>query len=300
MKKFFKYLILCSVSLIFLFSCQNQKTDKEPENTSVSSASNGKPNISVSIPPLKWITEKIAGSEFTVTSVVSSDLSPELFDPTVKTIEDLEKSDLYFSFDFFNFEHKLEESVSNSEKIYNILENNVSLIEDEEEGSDDGHGHGGFDPHVWFSPDIDMAIAENIKNILSERYPEKKDIFEKNYSDFVSEVNNFKAEMKDTIENKKSKIFVIYHPVLSYFSKEYGLTQISIEQEGKEPSAQHLQTVINEIKKNNVKLLLVQPQFPKSSVDIISKEVPDVKIIEFNPLEENIFDNLKKMTNSLE
>ena len=58
--------------------------------------------------------------------------------------------------------------------------------------------------------------------------------------------------------------------------------------------------VIKKKKKNNVKVLLVQPQFPKSSVDLISKEVPGIKIIEFNPLEENIFDNLKKFTDSLE
>ena len=298
MNKILKYSVTCFIFLLFLFSCQNQKKSETADNTAVSDK---KPHISVSIPPLKWITEKIAGSDFIVTSVVSSNISPELFDPSVKTIEELEESDLYFSFDLFAFEHKLEDAVSNPEKIYNVLENNTYLIEEDQEAhADEGHSHGDYDPHVWFSVDIDSSIAENIKNVLSEKYPEKKDIFEKNYSDFISEVNSFKTELKNTLNSKKSKIFVIYHPALTYFAKEYGLTQISIEQEGKEPTAQYLKNVINEIKKNNVKLLLVQPQFPKSSVDLISKEVPDIKIIEFNPLEENIFDNLKKFTDSLE
>ena len=148
--------------------------------------------------------------------------------------------------------------------------------------------------------DIDSSIAKNIKDVLSEKYPEKKDIFEKNYSDFISEINTFNTELKNILSDKKSKIFVIYHPALTYFAKEHNLTQVSVEQEGKEPTAQYLKNVINEIKKNNVKVLLVQPQFPKSSVDLISKEVPGIKIIEFNPLEENIFDNLKKFTDSLE
>ena len=73
-----------------------------------------------------------------------------------------------------------------------------------------------------------------------------------------------------------------------------------MEQDGKEPTAQYFKAVINEIKKNNVKVLLVQPQFPKSSVELISKEVTGIRIIEFNPLEENILDNLKKFTDSLE
>ena len=298
MSKISKYLITCFMFLLFLLSCQNQKKSDTAENTA---ALDKKSHISVSIPPLKWITEKIAGSDFTVTSVVSSNISPELFDPSVKTIQELEESDLYFSFDLFAFEHKLEDAVSNPGKIYNVLENNSYLLkEDQEAHTGDGHNHGDYDPHVWFSMDIDSSIAENIKNVLSEKYPEKKDIFEKNYSDFISEINTFNTELKNTLSDKKSKIFVIYHPALTYFAKEHNLTQVSVEQEGKEPTAQYLKNVINEIKKNNVKVLLVQPQFPKSSVDLISKEVPGIKIIEFNPLEENIFDNLKKFTDSLE
>jgi zinc transport system substrate-binding protein len=298
MKKILRYFIISCISLIFLLSCQNQNKNEELSNSTAAPAES---NISVSIPPLKWITEKIAGRDFNVTSVVSSNLSPELFDPTVKTIEILEESDLYFSFDIFSFEHKLEDAVSNPGKIYNVLENNTSLIKE----TDGGHGgadhsHGYYDPHVWFSMDIDISIAENIKNVLSEKYPEKKSVFEKNYSDFVSEINSFKTELNDSLNAKKSKVFVIYHPALTYFAKEYRLTQISVEQDGKEPTAQYFKAVINEIKKNNVKVLLVQPQFPKSSVELISKEVPGIKIIEFNPLEENILDNLKKLTDTLE
>ncbi|MDR2879772.1 MAG: zinc ABC transporter substrate-binding protein [Fusobacteriales bacterium] len=298
MSKILKYLIICFIFFIFLFSCQNQKKSDTFENAA---ALNKKPHISVSIPPLKWITGKIAGSDFTVTSVVSSNISPELFDPSVKTIQELEESDLYFSFDLFAFEHKLEDTVSNPGKIYNVLKNSSYLLKnDQEPHTDDRHNHGNYDLHVWFSVNIDSSIAENIKNILSEKYPEKKDIFEKNYSDFILEINSFNAEVENILSDKKSKIFVIYHPALTYFAEEYSLIQISVEQEGKEPTARYLKNIINELKKNNVKVLLVQPQFPKSSVDLISKEVPDIKIMEFNPLEENIFDNLKKFTNSLE
>ena len=301
MNKISKYLITGLFFLLFFFFFQNQKNPDTSAASENAASSDKKTHISVSIPPLKWITEKIAGDDFTVTSVVSSNISPELFDPSVKTIEQLEESDLYFSFDLFAFEHKLEDAVSNPGKIYNVLENNTGLLkEDENEHTGEGHSHGEYDPHVWFSMDIDSSIAENIKNVLSKKYPEKKEIFEKNYSDFISEINSFKTGLKDSVSSKKSRIFVIYHPALTYFAKEYNLTQISVEQEGKEPTAQYLQTVIDEIRKNNVAVLLVQPQFPKSSVELISNEVPGIKIIEFNPLEENIFDNLKKLTDSLE
>ena len=62
----------------------------------------------------------------------------------------------------------------------------------------------------------------------------------------------------------------------------------------KEKNADHI------IRKNNIKILLVQPQFPKTSTETISKEVSNVKIVEFNPLDENIFENLNKFIDSLE
>lgn len=289
MKKLFILFLL----IFTIFSCAKKETVN---------SENKKPVISVSIPPLKWITEKITGDDFTVNSVVASNISPELFDPTIKTIEKLEDSNIYFSFDLFNFEHKLEDAVSNKSKIFNVLDNkNISLIKesDEEHGTSD-HDHGEYDPHVWFSINNISNIAENIKNILSEKYPEKKDIFEKNYISFISEIEDFKTKSSEKIANKKDKTFIIYHPALSYFAKDYGLKQIAIEQDGKEPTAQYLTTIVNEIRKNNIKILLVQPQFPKTSTETISKEVSNVKIVEFNPLDENIFENLNKFIDSLE
>ena len=296
MKNIYKILLVGIIICFTLISCEDKNNIKKKDtNTS------DKIVITTSIPPLKWITEKIAGDEFSITSVVSSDVSPELFDPTVKTIEDLENSNLYFTFDLFNFEHKLEEAVSNQEKIHNVLGNNITLMEfQESDESSHDHSHESYDPHVWFSLDTVSLIAGNIKSTLTEKFPEKKEIFEKNYSEFIVEINNFKQLVEADIKTKKSKNFIIYHPALSYFAKDYGLIQISIEQEGKEPTAQYLKAVITEIKKDNVKLLLVQPQFPKSSIELISKEITDINIIEFNPLEEDILLNLKKFVESLE
>ena len=73
-----------------------------------------------------------------------------------------------------------------------------------------------------------------------------------------------------------------------------------MEQSGKEPTAQYLASIIQKIKENNIKVLLVHTQFPKTSTEAISKEVSDVKIVEFNPLDENIFENLNKFIDSLE
>ena len=301
--------ILTFFFMILFTSCNkdsnsDQNAGNLTSNTTTSAAFGKKnPEIAVSIPPLKWITEKIAGDGFTVISIVAPNASPELFDPKISEIEKLENSDLYFSFDKFTFEHKLEDSVKDKSKISYVLDNQkIHLLENEEHenGSDDNHDHGDDDPHVWFSLENIPYIAENIKNTLIEKYPDKKEIFQKNYELFLAETEEFKAEQKKAIAEKKIKIFIIYHPALSYFAAENGLTQISVEQNGKEPTAKYLMSVIETAKKENVSLILLNPQFPKDSISILSKELPGVKISEFNPMEENVFENLNNFVKTLE
>ena len=102
------------------------------------------------------------------------------------------------------------------------------------------------------------------------------------------------------LNNKTKKYFMIYHPSLGYFLKNYNIKEISIEYQGKEPSAKQIKEIIIEAKKHNVSTILVQPQFAKQSIEAISKEISNSKIIEFNADEENVFENLRKLVDNLE
>lgn len=92
---------------------------------------------------------------------------------------------------------------------------------------------------------------------------------------------------------------MVYHPTLGYFLKNYDLKEIAVEYDGKEPSAKQIQEIIEEAKEHNIKTILVQPQFPKQSIEVISKEIPDSRIAEFNADEENVFENLRKLVSNL-
>ena len=143
-------------------------------------------------------------------------------------------------------------------------------------------------------------VAENIKNELSKLYPDKKETFEKNYNAFITELNQVKEELSQKMASKTKKSFMIYHPALNYFLKNYAIEEISIEQEGKEPSAQQIKEIIDEAKEHNVTTILVQPQFPKQSAEAISKEIPNSKVAEFNVDKENVFENLKQFVDYLD
>jgi zinc transport system substrate-binding protein len=51
---------------------------------------------------------------------------------------------------------------------------------------------------------------------------------------------------------------MIYHPALSYFARDYGLQQISIEEGGKEPSPAHLKDLVDLCRQEDVRIIFIQ------------------------------------------
>ena len=79
------------------------------------------------------------------------------------------------------------------------------------------------------------------------------------------------------------RAFIIYHPALSYFARDYGLHQISIEEGGKEPSPAHLKGLMDLCKKEGVRVIFVQPEFDRRNAEIIAKQT-GTRVISINPL----------------
>lgn len=303
MGRFLKNVAIVIFSMFILISCKNKNSNKDI--------------ITTSVPPLKWIVSEIAGDKYVVESIIKSNVSHESFEPDVKDIQKLEESKVLFFYEMFEFEETLEKS-SNG-KAYNVLEgldenlflkdehnNDVVIDKDHEHHHDEkehehhhDHGKSGNDPHVWFSMSITKYVAKKILDKLVELYPTDKDIFEKNYENLISKIDSFENESREILMNLGSKSFIIYHPSLSYFLNGSNVKEIAIETEGKEPSAKEIEEIIENAKKNNVKIIFVQPQFSKDSAKAIKDELKDVEIKEFNVDEENVLNNLKEFLNEI-
>ena len=164
MKKFCFLLLIATL----LFSCkqggqQNKKNDD-------------KPVITVTIEPLRYFTEAIAGDEFTVVSMVPKGSSPETYDPTPQQLVDLAQSKAYFRIGYIGFEQTWTEKLTDNAphlQFFDMSEN-VELILDDTHAHHhkDGHVHeghthaGGVEPHIWNSTINAQIIAGNILNAL--------------------------------------------------------------------------------------------------------------------------------------
>lgn len=250
--------------------------------------------ISVSIPPLKFFTERIAGDILNVNTILADGSDPHSFDMGTKQMIALDESEVCISMGVMPFE---------TEALRNITkERNIDLIELVDSVNTHSqrcnHQHHtncnkSVDPHFWSSPENALRIVEAIKNVLINKYPENKNIFLVNAKKIETEIKQLQNKMRIMLTKKTKKSFLIYHPSLGYLAEEFNLNQISIENNGKEPSPKHIKYIVDLSNKEGIKLILIQSQFDKSNAEIIAKEI-NGNIKSINPL---AYDWIKEMNN---
>ena len=114
----------------------------------------------------------------------------------------------------------------------------------------------------------------------------------------TEELMQLDKECCEALQTTQTKAFVIYHPALTYYARAYGLEQIAIESEGKEPSAKHIANIIEQAKAKGAKSLLYQKEFPRSVVEVIADDM-GLEPTEINPLQENAMEFIKDITKTI-
>ena len=251
-----------------------------------------KPILTVTLEPLRYFTEAIAGDNYEVVSMVPKGSSPESYDPTPQQLVNLSKSQAYFRIGYIGFEQawmKKLEATCPDMKIYNTSKG-IDLIRDKGHWHGDHFHEGGVEPHVWNSTQNALIIADNIYQALCELDSTHQEDYRKRLDVLKQTIRQTDANVRTLIENADST-FLIYHPALSYFARDYGLKQVSIEEGGKEPSPAQLKALIETCRNENVHTIFVQQEFDQRNAQLIANEL-GVNIVSINPLS---YDWVKEM-----
>ena len=251
-----------------------------------------KPILTVTLEPLRYFAEAIAGDNYEVVSMVPKGSSPESYDPTPQQLVNLSKSQAYFRIGYIGFEQawmkKLEANCPDM-KVYNTSKG-IDLLRDKGHWHGDHFHEGGVEPHVWNSTQNALIIADNIYQALCELDSTHQEDYQKRLDVLKQTIRQTDANVRTLIENADST-FLIYHPALSYFARDYGLKQVSIEEGGKEPSPAQLKALIETCRNENVHTIFVQQEFDQRNAQLIANEL-GVNIVSINPLS---YDWVKEM-----
>lgn len=283
--------LLAALAALGLGACSTQLQNQEPR-------------CFVSILPLKYIVEEIVGQDLQINVLVPAGASPETFEPTPRQFVDLNKALLIFNVGLIDFETSLINKIQDQTKVVN-LSRGIDLIEgccshgkhplqpDSAENRTKPHAHG-IDPHVWTSPKALQIMAKNAFEAIEAQFPDSTK-YRENYLNLIEKLKSLDRQTHDKIIRSGVKYFIVYHPALTYYARDYGIRQVAIEADGKDPSARQIGEIIRNARNDGVNKIFYQNQFPKSVVEIIARDI-DARYIEIDPLAEQVIENINHIT----
>jgi zinc transport system substrate-binding protein len=272
--------------LMLLVSCNQSGSD------------GGRKIITVSIPPFKYFIEEIGGEDFNVNIMVPAGANPHIYEPVPEQIANLRKSVAYVSDGYLGFEmtwlDRFYETNRGMKKL--SLGQNIDLIKPI--GHSDNEHVEGADPHYWVSPKCALIMAMEVKKLLIELSPENSGKYELNYSTLVKSINVIDKKARELFSEYQNRSFMIFHPTLGYLARDYGLKEIAVENEGKEPNPSSLIALINLGKSENIRVIFVQREYDTKNARAIAAETGAV-LETIDPLSEDWAASVQQIIDAL-
>ncbi len=241
--------------------------------------------VSVSVLPQAYFVERIAGAHANVSVMIPKGANHETYEPTPQQLVALFDSQLYLKVGApgFPFEEKLLSTALGKNRKIRV----VSMS--------DGMTFRQEDFHVWTSPAAVRIAAGNIERALSAHDPAHRNEYSNNLRLFLADVDRLDGEIKGSLGGKKGFSFMVYHPAWGYFADEYGLRQLSIEEEGKPLSAAHIRRMVDLAREKGIRAILVEKGFDRKSAGTIAREIGG-EVVEADPLERDWLSGMRHVT----
>jgi len=259
--------------------------------------------VITSISPVKFFIDKIAPGTKTLV-LVKPGRDAHSYDPKPSEMIAVSKADLYLKIGLPEENIWLKKLISMNKNI-NILDISYGIKRYNMIDREDNHAHsreGMLDPHIWLSPMNSLIICRNITKVFCEKNKELSSSYLENFKSLSKQIIDLDIKIKKLFLNKKEHDFLVFHPAWGYFSRDYGLTQISIEKEGKSPKSKDLMQLINYCKNHNINTLFVQPernsQVSNSMASNLSANIVTIDPLAYNWIK-NIYDVAEKIAESL-
>jgi zinc transport system substrate-binding protein len=254
-------------------------------------------SVFVSIVPQKTFVEKIGGDRVHVSVLVEPGGNPHTYEPKPRQMAALSTAKIFFAIGV-TFEEAWLNRIAGLNKGMRIVHTEEGIerrrmVDHRETEKSPNHDHASGDPHIWLSPPLVMLQARNIFQALTEVDPAGRDHYERNYKGFIDEIVDLDAELMNTFaQSGGTRIFMTFHPSWGYFAAAYGLKQVAMESEGKEPKPRELRDLIEFARKRDISVIFVQPQYSMKSAEAIAREI-GAQVAVADPLAEDWAQNLR-------
>jgi zinc transport system substrate-binding protein len=290
----------------------------------------GKLPVFVSIVPQQYFVQQIGKDLVEIQVMVQPAASPATYEPKPKQMADLSKAKIYLAIGV-PFEKVWLEKIADSNPGMRVIHTDHGIEklameahshddhaeahhetdhddhDHQKEGEHHGeaahdhghHEHAGLDPHIWLSPPLVKIQARTILAALQEADPAHRSTYEANFKEFTARIDQLDTDLKKTFAGKKGLQFMVFHPAWGYFAHAYGLKQVPIEIEGKDPKPAQLKELVQHARESGIKVVFAQPQFSTKSAELVAREI-NGQVVFANPLAQEWMANLRQVADKFQ
>jgi zinc transport system substrate-binding protein len=264
----------------------------------------GKLVVATSIPPHAWLIERIGGDAVEVHTVLRPGESPTTHQPSDLQVSRVLSGAVFFSagvpFEsgaWFDALGGLLDIVSLSDGVADRVM--------EHHSHDHGHAPGdqkdtgsGTDPHAWLSPSRLMTQARIVAETLGRLDPDHASDYTVNLETLIAELVELDRWIQTTLAPHRGRAFVVFHPSWGYYADDYGLEQIAIEIEGKQPTDAELTGIKRQTAALGISVIYVQPQIAGQAAEALADAI-GARVETLDPLESDVSANLRLVTTAI-
>jgi zinc transport system substrate-binding protein len=281
--------------------------------------------VFVSIAPQKFFVQQIGKDLVDVQILVAPGADPHSYEPKPQQMAALSKATIYFAVGVpfekvwlekiaatnpqmtvvhtdrgiqklaMEAHHHDAHAMEEHEEHHHTQENAEHHQEgDHHHENGDHHEHAGLDPHIWLSPPLVRTQARAIAAALKTIDPAHRDVYDANLRQFVAQIDRLDSELRQTLGGQSGMQFMVFHPAWGYFADAYGLEEVPIEIEGKNPKPAQLKALIQHARDRDIRVVFVQPQFSTKSASVVAREIGG-QVVFADPLAEDWMANLREV-----
>ena len=147
-----------------------------------------------------------------------------------------------------------------------------------------GDVHALGNPHYWLDPGNGRRVARAIMNTLTTLEPARSAYFSQRYADFDRRLADAERRWDATFAPYRGTKVVTYHRSWSNFAQRFGLDVVGYVEPrpGIPPSASHTRELVQEMRRQNVRLIIVEPYFDRRTPNAIARDA-GARVLELSP-----------------
>jgi len=153
--------------------------------------------------------------------------------------------------------------------------------------------YGGYGYSFW-GPNLALKQAQHIHGSLVALDPAGREEYDRNLARLADDLQELDRTLRTILQPLAGQTIYVFHPAYGYFCRAYNLKQKAINVLGKETGARHLARLIEEAKRDGVRVIFVQPQFSEKTAETIARSIGG-SVVPLDNLSRDYLANMKAM-----